>query len=289
MEPLRSDLRPAEALTDAERDARIEQLLLAGLDEYFSGSYEQAINRWTRVLFLDRHHDRARAYIERARRAQAEVQRETEAVLHQGIQAFHEGDVVRARRLVADAINRGASRDDAQGMLERIERLGAGQTAPALRRRAPTSIPRRVEASTPSAALPPRHVRGWVAAALLAVAAVGVMAVGLLGVTLPDPATWLTFTERPAVQVSAVPTAPAQLVPVPTASERFLTRGRAHLAAGRLREALAEVDRIGLGDPRHDEANALRAAIQRELLAVAAAEYPAFSPPEARRAPRPPE
>ena len=33
MDPLRSDKRPAEALSGTERDARIEQLLLAGIDE----------------------------------------------------------------------------------------------------------------------------------------------------------------------------------------------------------------------------------------------------------------
>ena len=127
MDPLRSDMRPAEALSGAERDARIEQLLLSGLDEYFAHRYEHAINLWTRVLFFDRHHDRARAYIERARSAQAERQRESEAVLHQGIEAFRAGDVERARTLVADALDRGASPDDATGVLERIDRLGLAQ------------------------------------------------------------------------------------------------------------------------------------------------------------------
>jgi hypothetical protein len=62
-----------------DRAALIEQLLLAGLDQYFSGHYEQAIHVWTRVFFLDRGHARARAYIERARGALAERQREAEA------------------------------------------------------------------------------------------------------------------------------------------------------------------------------------------------------------------
>ena len=52
-----------------------EQLLLAGLDHYFAAQYDQAVAVWTRVLFLDRSHARARAYIERARSAQAERQR----------------------------------------------------------------------------------------------------------------------------------------------------------------------------------------------------------------------
>src|SRR5690349_13296530 len=47
----------------SDRAALIEQLLLAGLDQYFAGEYEQAIHVWTRVFFLDRGHARAKAYI----------------------------------------------------------------------------------------------------------------------------------------------------------------------------------------------------------------------------------
>src|SRR4051812_3347637 len=61
--------------------SRIEELLLAGLDHYFNGQHELAISVWTRVLFLDRSHARARAYIERARSAIAERQREGEELL----------------------------------------------------------------------------------------------------------------------------------------------------------------------------------------------------------------
>ena len=68
-----ADPRPA-APSGADDDARIEHLLVTGLDHYFAGEFEPAINLWTRVLFLDRTHDRARAYIERARSAQAVAQ-----------------------------------------------------------------------------------------------------------------------------------------------------------------------------------------------------------------------
>ena len=61
--------RRSEALPGAEDDARIEHLLVTGLDHYFADEFEAAINLWTRVLFLDRNHDRARAYIDRARSA----------------------------------------------------------------------------------------------------------------------------------------------------------------------------------------------------------------------------
>ena len=54
-DPLRTETsRTAEPTSRAEREAKIEQLLLAGLDHYFAGQYDQAINIWTRALFLDR-------------------------------------------------------------------------------------------------------------------------------------------------------------------------------------------------------------------------------------------
>jgi hypothetical protein len=89
-DPLRTEETPRtlDAASDADRDARIEQLLLAGLDHYFAAHYELAINVWTRALFFDRSHARARAYIERARSALAEHQRESEELLQSGAAAF---------------------------------------------------------------------------------------------------------------------------------------------------------------------------------------------------------
>src|SRR5215472_4329641 len=78
-ESFRGETAHAENVASAaDRDAKIEELLLTGLDHYFASQYQQAINVWTRALFLDRSHARARAYIERARSAMAERQRESE-------------------------------------------------------------------------------------------------------------------------------------------------------------------------------------------------------------------
>ena len=66
-DPLRINPLPEGGdLPERERDARVEELLLAGLDHYFGGQHELAISVWTRVLFLDRGHARAKAYIDRA-------------------------------------------------------------------------------------------------------------------------------------------------------------------------------------------------------------------------------
>src|SRR5436853_447564 len=84
-ESSRSDSAPAQPASTSstssqghDRDAKIEQLLLVGLDHYFATQYQEAINVWTRALFLDRSHPRARAYIERARSAMSERQRQSD-------------------------------------------------------------------------------------------------------------------------------------------------------------------------------------------------------------------
>jgi hypothetical protein len=276
MDPLRSDLRPAEALAGPERDARIEQLLLAGLDEYFAHRYEHAINLWTRVLFLDRQHDRARAYIERARRAQAERQRESEAALHQAVDAFHAGDVARARALVGDALDHGASLDDAHGMLDRIERL-ASTNVPRLQGSKVAGfqgsrVPRLEAKVAVAGAADARPRRGWSAAVLLIAAAIGVLLVGVWGLAVPEPSAWSIFS-APSSTVSRVPWT-ADPLPLAQASEFHLSRARAFAASGWLRDALTALDRIPLADPLRRDADRLRADVQRELLRLALAERP---------------
>src|SRR5438552_10435817 len=108
---------------DAVSDAKVEQLILVGLDHYFAGRYEQAINVWTRAFFFDRDHPRVRTYIERARSALAERQRESEELLQRGVAAFDRGEADEARRLLTTAINRGAPADEALAILSRLDRL----------------------------------------------------------------------------------------------------------------------------------------------------------------------
>src|ERR671912_2039969 len=152
---LRTELaRAADALSGVEREARVEQLLLQGLDYYFAGGYESAIHVWTRVLFLDRGHDRARAYIERARGAQAERQRESEELLHRGVAAFDRGETSDARSLLSAAASGGASPEIALSYLERLGRLQPPARGPAvaesdLESRAPVAVS--VPASGPTA------------------------------------------------------------------------------------------------------------------------------------------
>src|SRR3954466_3389816 len=119
-ETLPVDPAGAGASPDPDREARIEELLLAGLDRYFAGRHEQAINIWTRVAFLERGHGRARAYIERARTALAEQQREHEELLHSGVEAYHAGKLDVSRDLLTRAIEQGGPTDTALVFLQRL-------------------------------------------------------------------------------------------------------------------------------------------------------------------------
>ena len=246
-DPTPGEAQAPESLSDVERESRIEQLLVSGLEEYFGGRLDHAINVWTRVMFLDRTNDRARAYIDRARRAQAEKQRETEALVHQGLQAFDAGDVERARQLLTSALEHGAPHEQALPVLHRIGLLA---TAPRV-----GPAPRRVRWRRAATAAPTPSLRPWlwlVAAALLTMSAAGL---------------WIVVAPGDEVVATAPAVDPAaSVLPVPGASEAYLVRADALFTAGKLPDALGLLDRVAPGDAAYPAAQALRARIQRELL-----------------------
>ncbi len=257
-DPLRSEVPERSAA--AERDARIEQLLLAGLDHYFSGQYDQAINVWTRALFFDRTHARARAYIERARRAQAERQRESEELLHNGTAAYRNGDVKEARRLLQAALDAGAPLELAFPMLERLNQI---EPMPAL-----------LKPARPHRAIPPASRErmpahdGWHVSPLAATASLLVLLVAVIAMlvaTRPDWRALVTFAPPPAA-ASLAPVVREAVLAVPTRGEMALTRARRLAGAGALRDALSTLDLVRATDPQRREADDLRSELQRQLL-----------------------
>jgi tetratricopeptide (TPR) repeat protein len=260
-DPLRTDFpREPHPATEAERDAKIEQLLLAGLDRYFAAQYEHAINVWTRALFLDRNHARARAYIERARSALAERQRQSEELLHSGVAAFQRGDGDEARRLIEAAMVQGAPSDEALAVLDRLNRLERGQAVPA-------PAVARTEHGAPSPDrrfFAPRNVV-IACAALLMVSGVGVY------VAVAGRAQWPAILDTPE---QAAPSAGAPMpgdapLPVPRRGAIALDRARRLMLSGRLRDALIALDQIRPTDPEKADADQLRGEIQKQLLALA--------------------
>ena len=264
----RTDLPAADALAGHQRDARVEQLLLTGLDHYFAGRYERAIHVWTRVLFLERGHPRACAYIDRARSALAERQRESEELLHRGTAAFDGGAVTDARRLLTAAVERGAPPDVALAYLGRLDRL---EPAPGVSAAAAEIFDEEPLAST----APARSFWRLRSTAVLA----GVAA--LLAVTA---AAWLAgavldFGSVTSRRAADAPPATPEPVPVPNASDATLARARTLYDTGRLQDAMRLLATIGPADANRAEGDRLLADIQRTLLASADAPIPETSLP----------
>jgi tetratricopeptide (TPR) repeat protein len=275
-DPLRTDpARAADALSGLERDARIEQLLLQGLDAYFAGAYESAIHVWTRVLFLDRGHDRARAYIERARSAQAERQRESEELLHRGVAAFDRGETTSARSLLSAAASQGASPEVALSYLERLERLDApARAASAL------AGPGDALHSAPRLPVPARDgaPRPWRFYGLAALSVIAVSIAAWAGLVLFELADIRAALQRAPAATPIAPAAVEEAVPVPRPTEITLARARAQYRAGHVVEALRLLDTIRPFDPAEGEADRLRAEIQQALGLVPASPAPASAP-----------
>lgn len=270
--------RPDEARPDLDRDAKVDELLLAGLEHYFAGRHHEAVNVWERVLFLDRGHARARAYIERARGAMAERQRKTDELVHEGMAALKRGDNPAARQLLETAVEHGDGHDMARAYLERLDRLTAPGTS-ASHARYGTSHP------TPPAPLTrsryqgaPRPVRALPILILAVLVVIAVFAAASLD--LFKPLIDLAWTKPAASNtVSVTP----DVLPVPSGSDLTLARARELLAAGKLKAALGVLDGVADADPRAPDVQRLRAEIQQALLqampAGTAARPPSQVPP----------
>jgi hypothetical protein len=255
-----ADSFPASAngdAADADRDARIEQLLLSGLDQYFAGQYQQAINIWTRVVFLERGHSRARAYIERARSAVAERQRECEELVHNGIDAYNAGDVATARALLTKAVDEGGPSDTALVFLDRLNRVSGPGTLDEPHGQSPG----RMNLDTAAPAVKPRAA-GWGPTIIASAAAATVVLTATLSLV-----SWFT---DPAASPAATPErAVIEPLPVVRSSEILLARARSLYADGHLRDALRTLERIDAADPMRADADRLRADVQRALLEAA--------------------
>lgn len=241
---------PADDAEGGDRESRVEQLLLAGLDQYFAGRYEQAIDVWTRVAFLDRRNSRARAYIDRARGLVAERQREVEALVHEGVAAYHRGDLANARTLLTRAIDRGGHSDTAQLFLERLHRSETLQ---------PGAVPAPARPIPHREPPPARAVWSW-----LITAAVSAVLAGVILVAARPVASFVA--ELPIAMPSAAP-APAEPLPIARVSDRVLAQARALRDQGRPAEALRALDAVDVADPQRPAADALRGEIQRMVLA----------------------
>lgn len=252
-ETRRSDLQDSGA--GPERDGRIESLLVEGLDRYFANRYEEAVHIWTRVLFLDRSHPRAKAYIDRARTALAERQRRGDELLHASQSLLEQGKTGDARQLLTEAVAATGDDERAAALRMRLDRLD--RTDFSLRRST-------WELPAGSTAPAGEHAGGLVVAPAVwwsLIAATSLITLWLVA-QLVFPAWQPIETATPAVAFAAAP------IPVLGNADVALVRARNLFQRGRLADALLALDRVGVDDKRRIEADRLRVEIQRLLLAA---------------------
>ncbi len=234
-----------------DREGRIEALLVDGLDRYFSSHYDEAIHLWTRVLFLDRSHARARAYIDRARTALAEQHRRADELLHVSGELIAQGQSDQARDLLAQAI--AASGDEARAAslrwrLEHLERAYAARPATSGASAAVVDV-------QPLASPGAWRWKVWAAVAtILLIVAV---------ISRPGVRESLGFAS-PEVDLPAVSESTAR--PVLSTTDVALVRARTLYARGRLAEALQALERVDPGHASRAAADQLRLEIQQLLL-----------------------
>jgi tetratricopeptide (TPR) repeat protein len=248
-------LEPVPHADVAGRDTQVEALLVDGLDKYFHGRYEEAIHLWTRVLFLDRSHARARAYIDRARTAVAERQRRAEEMLHASHELLEQGKTAAARELLSEAVAETGDDDHAAALrvrLERVERVHAASRTGFRPSAASTEV-----------------IPGWTwprrsrtAAGSAVVLVVGLLL--LIGMTSTEVQDWLGLrSDREQLLSTAV----TPRLPILSSADVALIRAQTLFSRGRLAEALQVLDRVGPESPTRAAADALRVQIQQLLLA----------------------
>ncbi|MEO8069877.1 MAG: hypothetical protein ABI652_00620 [Acidobacteriota bacterium] len=259
-EPKRSE--PLDASATASRDSQVEAVLVDGLDRYFNGEYEDAIHLWTRVLFLDRSHARARAYIDRARTALAERQRRAEEMLHATGELLAQGNTDQARHLLTEAVRTSGDDERAAELRLQIERVERARPA----HRTSGGVSAAVVDAVPIGLRGRRAKTGIAIGTLVALV---VLAVGLFEPVVRE---WLGFDSsmKDLVLVSATATRP-----VLSKTDVALVRARTLYSQGRLSEALVILDRVGSESASRPVADQLRVEIQQLLLATGRRASPA--------------
>lgn len=236
--------------------SQIEDLLVTGLDCYFAGRHEDAIHIWTRVLFIDRGHMRARAYIERARLALAERQREHEILLQDGVDALGRGDTSAAREMLARSVRDAGPDDRALAALARLERLQHASRA-------------RVAPQAPAPRARPAARRAMSAGAWVSLLLILALSAGAAAVALGTLGPFGPFGLPGASAGPSAGAAAASPLPVITSGEAALVRARVLRERGDLRGAAQALAAIAQSDPLRPDADRLLIEIQDTLLASA--------------------
>ena len=238
-DPLRSGRPPFNPeAPDRDRDARVEELLLTGLDHYFSGQSRPRHQRLdARALPRSRPRARARLHRARAQRHRRTAARRRRAAAHGRcrVPARRSGS---GARTAASAVERGAGGEEAMALLQRLDRLEAAAQhveSGVATRPAPAARCRRRSRREPR----PATRLTWIVAGVIAgFVASGAVTCVSIGDRVPRGLAAARRCRRSRRRAQKNP------LPVPTASELSIARARALHARGHLRDALAALESV---------------------------------------------
>ena len=112
---------PASHARDSGGEKKTDDLLRKGKSFLKAGHYQQAINVWTRILFLDRGNLVAREAIDKAKRSMAERQRELDALVGEATKRVEKGERLQAKRFLARVLTLDPRHDEGRSLWEKIE------------------------------------------------------------------------------------------------------------------------------------------------------------------------
>ncbi len=116
------DQGPTAAPSDAGGDNRISQLLDEGQAAFDSGSYQVAIDSWSRIFLIDIDHEEAARRIDFARQHRAEDERRVEELFSDAINAFDTGNLEASKEGFEEVLRLNPSHVAAREYLEQVER-----------------------------------------------------------------------------------------------------------------------------------------------------------------------
>ncbi len=120
---LQVDFGSDTATTDgAGTDGRIAQLLAEGQEAFDSGSYQAAIDSWSRIFLIDIDHEEAARRIDLARQHKAEDERRVEEMFSDAIAAFDTGNLEASKQGFEEVLRLHPSHVAAREYLEQVER-----------------------------------------------------------------------------------------------------------------------------------------------------------------------
>lgn len=123
-----------EAEGGESEDDRVQELLVKGQAAFDAGSYQEAIDIWSRIYLIDPSSESAGERIDAARARIEEQARELELLLHQANEAADRGDASRALEIVQQVLATQPGHVEALDLKERLEREAgppAGEEEPA--------------------------------------------------------------------------------------------------------------------------------------------------------------